>query len=400
MVLALVGDSTMTSAPRPGRARRCRGSRRLGLGGSRLRLRGRRGGLGRRRGSWPPWPRLGLAGSSPIAFATCRHVWSVISGLTAWSISGTAKKGWRLAGARRQATSRCTDIRICTGSAVPTASAHHPPCFRASSRTPAATCLQIALRRHLKISELVERFPGLQQLPHPLHRVRTRQERPGLALLGPLGGGARQALQIDQESELPGRRRMLARLGRPAAARDDDARAPPRLRPRAPPSCSISRNRGSPTMPKICSTGIPISRTSSESMSNSGRRAALGHQAADRALPAPGKPDEHEWRGISPPPASLRRSVQRAPERRDVAVVVPPHLAQRVAAELLQHRVGQHQRHHRLGDDAQRGHGGDVGALALRVGRLRRRRGPPWAAATSAWRSASSPPGQPPARRW
>ena len=43
--------------------------------------------------------------------------------------------------------------------------------------------------------------------------------------------------------------------------------------------------------------------------------------------------------------------------------MVADQLHHRVAAELAQHLVGQHQRHHGLGHHAHGRHGGDVGAL-------------------------------------
>ncbi len=48
--------------------------------------------------------------------------------------------------------------------------------------------------------------------------------------------------------------------------------------------------------------------------------------------------------------------------------VVAHQLHHRVAAELAQHLVGQHQRHHRLGHHSHGGHGGHVGPLAERHG--------------------------------
>ena len=57
-------------------------------------------------------------------------------------------------------------------------------------------------------------------------------------------------------------------------------------------------------------------------------------------------------------------------DRGEVALEVAPGLGYRVAAELLEHRVGEHERDHRLGDDARGGHGADVGALVVRLGGL------------------------------
>ena len=137
--------------------------------------------------------------------------------------------------------------------------------------------------------------------------------------------------------------------------------------------CSISRKRGSPTIPKICATGMPISRTSSWSMSNRGAPSASATWRPTALLPAARKPDEHEMARHQPGPpalAAIRRRSSGQPSGRHVCLVVAPHLGQRVAAELLQHRVRQRQGDHRLRDHAERGYGGHVGPLALSVGRL------------------------------
>src|SRR5690606_4239069 len=54
----------------------------------------------------------------------------------------------------------------------------------------------------------------------------------------------------------------------------------------------------------------------------------------------------------------------------DVALEVAPHLAERIAAELLDHRVGEDDGDHRLADDGGSGHGDDVAPFPDRVGRL------------------------------
>ena len=58
---------------------------------------------------------------------------------------------------------------------------------------------------------------------------------------------------------------------------------------------------------------------------------------------------------------SLCRSI--FSQRRQIAVVIPPHLVDRIAAEFLAHRVCEDDRDHCFADDSGGGDGGDVGAL-------------------------------------
>ena len=51
---------------------------------------------------------------------------------------------------------------------------------------------------------------------------------------------------------------------------------------------------------------------------------------------------------------------------RKVGVIVPSRFAERIAAELLEERVGEHERKHPLRDDPHGGHGGHVAALGDR----------------------------------
>ena len=135
-------------------------------------------------------------------------------------------------------------------------------------------------------------------------------------------------------------------------------------------SRSIAPEPGSPTMPKIWRDRHPHLPDQEQVDVEQGAPSASATSWPTVLLPAPGSPTSRMWRPASQP--SGRRGPERGPagaQRGDVAVVVPPHLGQRVAAELLQHRVGQHDGDHRLGDDAQRGHRGHVRALALGVGR-------------------------------
>ena len=84
--------------------------------------------------------------------------------------------------------------------------------------------------------------------------------------------------------------------------------------------------------------------------------------------------------------ATCSRSANRASSQRCAGCA---DLGDRVAAELLEHRVGEHERDHRLADDRRRRHGADVAALDRRR-RLRPSSSDrPSAAASSASRSAS-----------
>jgi hypothetical protein len=67
------------------------------------------------------------------SLGSCRHIWSVISAITVWSIFGNSKKG---AGAGRRKAKTGKPLKILQ---LPTRVTHHPPCRRATSRTPAAT---------------------------------------------------------------------------------------------------------------------------------------------------------------------------------------------------------------------------------------------------------------------
>src|SRR5690242_18153298 len=134
-------------------------------------------------------------------------------------------------------------------------------------------------------------------------------------------------------------------------------------------SRSMERNRGSPTIPKIWAIGIPIWRTRIESMSSSGAWSSSATSRPTVLFPDPGRPTSTTWRRMSVPGRFTERRPAGA-EPGQVPIVVPPHLAERVAAELLQHRIGQHEGSERLGDDAHGRDRRDVRALALGVGRL------------------------------
>ena len=127
-------------------------------------------------------------------------------------------------------------------------------------------------------------------------------------------------------------------------------------------SCCRSRRRSRSTgAAGACRAGARRSAGSDEACDR--RLGALARRAARCASPTRGRP------------ASCARQ-----------------LGDRVAAELLEQRVGEHERHHRLADDRRGRHGADVAALdrRRRFGHASSDR--PSAAASSASRSASCTP--------
>ena len=109
--------------------------------------------------------------------------------------------------------------------------------------------------------------------------------------------------------------------------------------------------------------GLPAVPTMSLSVSRKSTPRRSRHARPTVVLPAPGGPTR-----TSTGPG------HRIVEALEVALAVAAGLLDGVAAELLERGVGQHQRDHRLGDDAGRGHGADVAALVVRDGLLARRR--------------------------
>ena len=126
------------------------------------------------------------------------------------------------------------------------------------------------------------------------------------------------------------------------------------------------------------------------SPSRSRRTTTARRAAPSRTTPRRHRRGERRRRGESRRPPSSTRAPAAAVARRTAAALTltasaaPPGrpgqacgaevgpqvaagLGQRVAAELLQRRVGQHQRDHRLGHDTRGGHRADVGALVDRL---------------------------------
>ncbi len=96
----------------------------------------------------------------------------------------------------------------------------------------------------------------------------------------------------------------------------------------------------------------------------------LGQAPPDGGLPRAGQADQHGLgRHLGYPDA--RTAVPdgvRCGHRLQIAVDVAPRLLQRVTAELVQHRAGQHQGHHGFDDDGRGGHRAHIGALVDRDG--------------------------------
>ena len=155
----------------------------------------------------------------------------------------------------------------------------------------------------------------------------------------------------------------------------------------------------------MSATGLPATASTMASVSAKPTPSRSASSVADGGLARARRPDQ-DRRGRRPVPVPCCLPGPRAcpsvipdHQRLEVAVAVAGGLRDGVAAELLQHRVGEHQRDHRLGHHPGGGHGGHVAALVDRLGRLagaRRRRSPARAARS---RSASSRRGPGPARR-
>ena len=154
--------------------------------------------------------------------------------------------------------------------------------------------------------------------------------------------------------------------------------------------CGVRRQRV-PTRPAPRSCPTNRSPSGGAVLSNT---MSSAHTRAHR--PCRARPTPH--RRPSPPRAGRPRS---SAQRLAVGGVVAGELGDGVAPELAERLGREHERDHRLGDDARRRHRGDVGALlegdglllGLGVDRAQRRAG-------SGWPAASSRPGPRAGRRW
>src|SRR5215204_7259952 len=120
--------------------------------------------------------------------------------------------------------------------------------------------------------------------------------------------------------------------------------------------CSSCRNAGSPFWAKISAIVIPSRRAISASKSRKVRPSSRASAEPTVLFPAPGKPTRTRW-------GTEGSAAEPGCDVRKVAIEIPLDFEQRIAAELLQHRVGEHEGEHRLGDDAHGGHRGHVAAL-------------------------------------
>src|SRR3990172_2736900 len=111
-------------------------------------------------------------------------------------------------------------------------------------------------------------------------------------------------------------------------------------------------------------------RSISASRSRKVRRSAAAAARPAVDFPEPGNPTRMRW-GFE---GSAISAAETGCDVRKVGIVVAPKLGEGVAAELLDERVGDHQRGHRLRDDSHRGDGGDVAALGRGFGRRGRLR--------------------------
>src|SRR5258705_3132041 len=101
-------------------------------------------------------------------------------------------------------------------------------------------------------------------------------------------------------------------------------------------------------------------------MSMSGASSRWAASRPTVLFPDPGSPTSTRWRRTSASRSRLAPLPDPArSERLEVSGVIAAHLAEGVAAELLEHGVRQHQGHHRFRDHAERGNGGDLGAFAF-----------------------------------
>src|SRR6476646_1427170 len=144
--------------------------------------------------------------------------------------------------------------------------------------------------------------------------------------------------------------------GRPTQPPPGANTIPPCSRHSSVSACSSMRKAGSPFWAKISEMVIPSRRAISESKSRKLRSSSRASAEPTVLFPAPGRPTRMRCgtEGSAADPGC---------DVRKVAIEVPLDFGEGIPAELLQHGVREHEGEHRFGDDAHRGHGGDVAPL-------------------------------------
>src|SRR5690606_8084670 len=137
---------------------------------------------------------------------------------------------------------------------------------------------------------------------------------------------------------------------------------------------SMARKAGSPSVWNNSAIVRPVVRSISASMSMKRQPSARASSVPTVVLPAPGSPiSTHRFAGCaicSRFRAALFRSAERLTplhELRKIAVEVATQLGHAVAAELLEYRIREHDREHRLADDARGRERDHIAALTDRV---------------------------------
>src|SRR5690606_37951605 len=126
------------------------------------------------------------------------------------------------------------------------------------------------------------------------------------------------------------------------------------------------RKRASPSVAKMAATVRPSRRSTSRSKSWKAQPSREARSRPTVDLPLPMKPTRSTcWRGG--PGRASALAIPPVEEVREVPVEVPAHLGQGVPAELLEERVGQHERGHRLAHHRRRRHRAYVTPLDGRV---------------------------------
>src|SRR4051794_12703059 len=165
-----------------------------------------------------------------------------------------------------------------------------------------------------------------------------------------------------------GRPTSVARVAGESTAPPPRASTPGASSSSAVVDSSKARKTGSPSSAKISATLLPTR----DSMTASTSAKGTPHRCASRAptvdLPEPGAPTSTRAAVTASSPGRQRQAA--GGDAVEEGAPVPAGLGDRVATELLDGRVGQHERGHGLGHDAGGGHGADVGTLVVRDGRL------------------------------